>query len=208
MKKEIEIFTYFISPNSGNSSGTLPDKKNFSDWKNAEIYLKDRIQTKRTNEIFRVEIGEDRFGEMNHIKFNILQKIKESFLKLLQKTNAEKEKNIKSERIFVRVFPTEKTELETKAKEQNLTLSEFVRQSVLTSKVVQISNEEKRILNNASLNFNQFMRAINEHRKIGESISIDTINDAFKEWEEIAYSFRKLINKYESRNPKNDSEND
>ena len=38
-----------------------------------------------------------------------------------------KTENIKSERIFVRLFPNEKAELEAKAKAENLTISEYVR---------------------------------------------------------------------------------
>lgn len=207
MKRQIEIFTYFILIGS-DGSGTLQDKKNFSNWDDAELYLKDRIQLKRKMEVFKIEISGVKFSEFNASSFHSLIKIKECFLSTIdtKKKNAE-EKKIKSERIFVRLFPNEKIELEKKAKKQKLTLSEYVRQSVISSKIVQISDEERRILNNASLNFNQFIRAINEQRKVGEAISIDTINNAFKEWDIISLSFRELINKYESRNPKDDSEN-
>lgn len=111
-----------------------------------------------------------------------------------------RKENIKSERIFVRLFPEEKAELESKAKAQNLTLSEYVRRSVLNSQIVQISKEERRILNNSSINFNQLLRAINEEKLRG--VPVTKIDYAIKEWQEILSIFRGLIQKYDSRKPK------
>ena len=111
-----------------------------------------------------------------------------------------KTENIKSERIFVRLFPNEKAELEAKAKAENLTISEYVRQSILNSKVVQISKEERSILNKASINFNQLLRTINEEKLKG--LPISKIENAIEEWSDIVSIFRELIQKYDSRKPK------
>lgn len=209
MKKGVEIYTYFISINGVENIETLHQKNIFFDWESAEEYLKDRIQILNKNEIFRIEFNGNKFGEMNKKNFSSLQKIKDYFSQILLENNAEKEKinNTKSERIFVRYFPKEKEELRKKAEKENLTISEYIRQSSLHSKRVEISIEEKRILNNASININQFVKAIHEQRKVGESISNNTIERMIKEWETLSFTFRQLIEKYESRKPKNDSKN-
>ena len=83
MKKEIEIFTYFILVGSDNNSETLHDRNKFSDWDDVELYLKDRIQLKRKMEVFKIEILGVKFSEFNSVNFNSLIKIKEFFLSLL-----------------------------------------------------------------------------------------------------------------------------
>ena len=97
MKKEIEIFTYFILVGSDNNSETLHDRNKFSDWDDVELYLKDRIQLKRKMEVFKIEILGVKFSEFNSVNFNSLIKIKEFFLSLLNdeiEANAEKEKEV------------------------------------------------------------------------------------------------------------------
>ena len=83
MKKEVEIFTYFILVGSDNNSETLHDRNKFSNWDDVEVYLKDRIQLKRKMEVFKIEILGVKFSEFNSVNFNSLIKIKEFFLSLL-----------------------------------------------------------------------------------------------------------------------------
>ena len=79
MKKEVEIFTYFILVGSDNNSETLHDRNKFSNWDDVEVYLKDRIQLKRKMEVFKIEILGVKFSEFNSVNFNSLIKIKEFF---------------------------------------------------------------------------------------------------------------------------------
>ena len=72
MKKEVEIFTYFILVGSDNNSETLHDRNKFSDWDDVELYLKDRIQLKRKMEVFKIEILGVKFSEFNSVNFNSL----------------------------------------------------------------------------------------------------------------------------------------
>ena len=83
MKKEVEIFTYFILVGSDNNSETLHDRNKFSNWDDVEVYLKDRIQLKRKMEVFKIEILGVKFSEFNSVNFNSLIKIKEFFLSLM-----------------------------------------------------------------------------------------------------------------------------
>ena len=206
----IKIKTYFIKYNSDVKAHE--QEIIFDNYNDAEIYLKDRIQLLTSKEIFKFEFDGNSFPETNKTRFRFLDKLKEAFEKeeIINNKNAEKEKNktLKSERIYIRYSPSEKEELTRNAKAENLTISEFIRQSSLNGARIHISNEEKRILTNASLNFNQFMRAINELIKIGEPISKERIENAFSEWEIMSTSFRGLIDKYESRKPRNDSQDD
>ena len=80
MKKEINIKTYFITFDGIES---LHQEIKFSNWDEAEIFLKDRIQILNRNEIFKIEFGENKFAELNKYSFNSLTKIKEHFFEII-----------------------------------------------------------------------------------------------------------------------------
>ena len=144
MKKEIEIFTYFILVGSDNNSETLHDRNKFSDWDDVELYLKDRIQLKRKMEVFKIEILGVKFSEFNSVNFNSLIKIKE-FLSLLNdeiEANAEKRKR---SRIELRIDEKQKQEVLQKCKEININISEYTRQLYKYGEIRIVSNNLQEI---------------------------------------------------------------
>jgi hypothetical protein len=208
----VKINTYFYEV--GSTKGKEhEEEQSFFDWNNCEIYLKNRISLKHRREFFVIEIGEQKISELDGNNFRKLEKVKEEFYKIFTNKDSSKienaeSKRVKSERIYVRYFPDEKEELSRKAKAENLTISEYIRQSSLSGKRVSISSDELKILNGSSINFNQFVKLMNTNVKSGDSISSETIENALKEWKLLALTFRNLIVKYDSTKPRNDSQDD
>ena len=161
MKKEIEIFTYFILIGSDNNSETLHDRNKFSDWDDVELYLKDRIQLKRKMEVFKIEILGVKFSEFNSVNFNSLIKIKEFFLSLLNdeiEANAEKEKR---SRIELRIDEKQKQEVLQKCKEININISEYTRQLYKYGEIRIVSEQLTRDIRGMAVNLNQIAKRIN-----------------------------------------------
>ena len=161
MKKEIEIFTYFILVGSDNNSETLHDRNKFSDWDDVELYLKDRIQLKRKMEVFKIEILGVKFSEFNSVNFNSLIKIKEFFLSLLNdeiEENAEKEKR---SRIELRIDEKQKQEVLQKCKEININISEYTRQLYKYGEIRIVSEQLTRDIRGMAVNLNQIAKRIN-----------------------------------------------
>ncbi|MBP8060843.1 MAG: plasmid mobilization relaxosome protein MobC [Cloacibacterium sp.] len=161
MKKEIEIFTYFILVGSDNNSETLHDRNKFSDWDDVELYLKDRIQLKRKMEVFKIEILGVKFSEFNSVNFNSLIKIKEFFLSLLNdeiEANAEKEKR---SRIELRIDEKQKQEVLQKCKEININISEYTRQLYKYGEIRIVSEQLTRDIRGMAVNLNQIAKRIN-----------------------------------------------
>ena len=161
MKKEIEIFTYFILVGSDNNSETLHDRNKFSDWDDVELYLKDRIQLKRKMEVFKIEILGVKFSEFNSVNFNPLIKIKEFFLSLLNdeiEANAEKEKR---SRIELRIDEKQKQEVLQKCKEININISEYTRQLYKYGEIRIVSEQLTRDIRGMAVNLNQIAKRIN-----------------------------------------------
>ena len=163
MKKEIEIFTYFILVGSDNNSETLHDRNKFSDWDDVELYLKDRIQLKRKMEVFKIEILGVKFSEFNSANFNSLIKIKEFFLSLLDneiEDNAEKEKEKRS-RIELRIDEKQKQEVLQKCKEININISEYTRQLYKYGEIRIVPEQLTRDIRGMAVNLNQIAKRIN-----------------------------------------------
>ena len=161
MKKEIEIFTYFILVGSDNNSETLHDRNKFSDWDDVELYLKDRIQLKRKMEVFKIEILGVKFSEFNSVNFNSLIKIKEFFLSLLNdeiEANAEKEKR---SRIVLRIDEKQKQEVLQKCKEININISEYTRQLYKYGEIRIVPEQLTRDIRGMAVNLNQIAKRIN-----------------------------------------------
>ena len=161
MKKEIEIFTYFILVGSDNNSETLHDRNKFSDWDDVELYLKDRIQLKRKMEVFKIEILGVKFSEFNSANFNSLIKIKEFFLSLLNdeiEANAEKEKR---SRIELRIDEKQKQEVLQKCKEININISEYTRQLYKYGEIRIVPEQLTRDIRGMAVNLNQIAKRIN-----------------------------------------------
>lgn len=161
MKKEIEIFTYFILVGSDNNSETLHDRNKFSDWDDVELYLKDRIQLKRKMEVFKIEILGVKFSEFNSVNFNSLIKIKEFFLSLLNdeiEANAEKEKR---SRIELRIDEKQKQEVLQKCKEININISEYTRQLYKYGEIRIVPEQLTRDIRGMAVNLNQIAKRIN-----------------------------------------------
>ena len=161
MKKEVEIFTYFILVGSDNNSETLHDRNKFSDWDDVELYLKDRIQLKRKMEVFKIEILGVKFSEFNSVNFNSLIKIKEFFLSLLNdeiEANAEKEKR---SRIELRIDEKQKQEVLQKCKEININISEYTRQLYKYGEIRIVSEQLTRDIRGMAVNLNQIAKRIN-----------------------------------------------
>ena len=161
MKKEIEIFTYFILVGSDNNSETLHDRNKFSDWDDVELYLKDRIQLKRKMEVFKIEILGVKFSEFNSVNFNSLIKIKEFFLSLLNdeiEANAEKEKR---SRIELRIDEKQQQEVLQKCKEININISEYTRQLYKYGEIRIVSEQLTRDIRGMAVNLNQIAKRIN-----------------------------------------------
>ena len=161
MKKEVEIFTYFILVGSDNNSETLHDRNKFSDWDDVELYLKDRIQLKRKMEVFKIEILGVKFYEFNSVNFNSLIKIKEFFLSLLNdeiEANAEKEKR---SRIELRIDEKQKQEVLQKCKEININISEYTRQLYKYGEIRIVSEQLTRDIRGMAVNLNQIAKRIN-----------------------------------------------
>ena len=161
MKKEVEIFTYFILVGSDNNSETLHDRNKFSNWDDVEVYLKDRIQLKRKMEVFKIEILGVKFSEFNSVNFNSLIKIKEFFLSLLNdeiEANAEKEKR---SRIELRIDEKQKQEVLQKCKEININISEYTRQLYKYGEIRIVSEQLTRDIRGMAVNLNQIAKRIN-----------------------------------------------
>ena len=161
MKKEVEIFTYFILVGSDNNSETLHDRNKFSDWDDVELYLKDRIQLKRKMEVFKIEILGVKFSEFNSVNFNSLIKIKEFFLSLLNdeiEANAEKEKRSRME---LRIDEKQKQEVLQKCKEININISEYTRQLYKYGEIRIVPEQLTRDIRGMAVNLNQIAKRIN-----------------------------------------------
>ena len=161
MKKEVEIFTYFILVGSDNNSETLHDRNKFSDWDDVELYLKDRIQLKRKMEVFKIEILGVKFSEFNSVNFNSLIKIKEFFLSLLNdeiEANAEKEKRSSIE---LRIDEKQKQEVLQKCKEININISEYTRQLYKYGEIRIVPEQLTRDIRGMAVNLNQIAKRIN-----------------------------------------------
>ena len=87
-----------------------------------------------------------------------------------------KTENIKSERIFVRLFPNEKAELEAKAKAENLTISEYVRSRALDYDLTYKLTEEEIIVYKQLNSFSDHFRRISNLFKLGDITQVKEVS--------------------------------
>ena len=69
----------------------------------------------------------------------------------------EKEKNI-----LIRVSEEEKNKVQTMAKKEGLSLSEYARKMMLHGQVIKVDPEDKKVLNGVANNLNQLTRFFNQ----------------------------------------------
>jgi ribosome biogenesis protein Nip4 len=69
----------------------------------------------------------------------------------------EKEKNI-----LIRVSEEEKNKVQSMAKKEGLSLSEYARKMMLHGQVIKVDSEDKKVLNGVANNLNQLTRFFNQ----------------------------------------------
>lgn len=70
----------------------------------------------------------------------------------------------KTTNLIIRVTDEEKTKIKDRAQKLGLKTSEFIRVMSLEKEPILIDNEERRILKNLSINFNQMVRLMNAEK--------------------------------------------
>lgn len=189
MKKEINIKTYFVTFQGFES---LHQEIKFNDWENAEIYLKDRIQILNRNEIFKIEIGENKFAELNKNTFNSLSKIKDEFIKISsinepkindEKINAERKKR---SRIEIRIDEEEKKNILKKCENININISDYTRHLYKYGEIRIVPEQLTKDIRGMAVNINQIAKRVNS--------GVISQNDTISELQIILLKLQNLYN--------------
>ena len=140
-------------------------------------------------EIFKIEIGEKSFGEMDKIYFNSLHQIEEEFKNILEqnKKDAEIKSGGKKSRIEIRIDAEEKKKILKKAEKSGLNISEYTRQLYNHGEVIIVSDQTKRDVRGMAINLNQIAKRINS----GAISSENVISELKKLLEELNKTYKR-----------------